>query len=617
MELATRYGLLIFSLFLSGVCHSQMIEASLQKQGYLFINKYVDYISTENEISFNEVMLPATQKKFQKTNGKSAIFKGYDSYHYWYRFTISNNDTIVKQLILLMGQLGLRTAEVWKGHDNFWASLGKTGYNYSYNSRPYLFAHYAYPISVEPFTTDTLYVNADESHAYKVIAFALLEPKVMKRMENRFYYLFGIFTGILLFFSIINLYLYFSIRENIHLWYSLYIITILFFMLKHEGLDSQFLGLDSYYGYRSTSMAAFSILAVGLLMHVVQQFLTNISYTSKLYRITSFIKWLAWISAITGWLVFLIQPDTTTEIVIFEIMNKTGFAALGLIIINCIYSFIKGFKPSLFIFAGLSIFLLGIIIRGLFLSSESYIFPPSLFEIGLVVEAIIISFGLMYRYNRFKKDKERLVVELQTQSAEAAKQILFTQEAEQKRIALDLHDELGGNLAAIKMTLQTFNLPAKQSDTVKKLIDKASNNARNIAHNLMPPEFEEIKLGDLLKNYYKQLSDENTCKFGFHSSGSSTHFDKQDELMIYRIFMELSNNILKHAFATDATLQLIYYDKYLEIMAEDNGKGFSENRNDGIGLKSIYSRLNYLKGKITIDSGKSGTTIMIQIPYKR
>jgi len=47
--------------------------------------------------------------------------------------------------------------------------------------------------------------------------------------------------------------------------------------------------------------------------------------------------------------------------------------------------------------------------------------------------------------------------------------------------------------------------------------------------------------------------------------------------MIYRIFMELSNNVIKHAHAiTEATLQLIYYDNYLELMAEDNGKGFTE-----------------------------------------
>jgi signal transduction histidine kinase len=80
--------------------------------------------------------------------------------------------------------------------------------------------------------------------------------------------------------------------------------------------------------------------------------------------------------------------------------------------------------------------------------------------------------------------------------------------------------------------------------------------------------------------------------------------------------MELSNNILKHANATEATLQLIYYDTYLELMAEDNGTWIPENKKEGIGLMNINSRVNYLKGKINIDSGKSGTTIVIQIPYK-
>ena len=82
--------------------------------------------------------------------------------------------------------------------------------------------------------------------------------------------------------------------------------------------------------------------------------------------------------------------------------------------------------------------------------------------------------------------------------------------------------------------------------------------------------------------------------------------------------MELSNNILKHSHASEATLQLIYYDMYLEIMAEDNGTGFSEvqNENEGMGLKNIKSRISYLKGEMNIDSGKTGTTVMIQIPYK-
>lgn len=611
-----KTNILLLLLLCTGYAYSQSIDASIQDPGYLFINKNVEFISSDTIIQVKDILLQNLQQKFQKIEGKEVIYKGYEPYHYWYRFSVFNKGTVTKPLILLMGQLGIRNAEIWKLQNGSLLLLGKTGYEYHFQSRPYLFSHYAFPVSISPQAIDTFYLNIDESHTYKVDAFALIKPNVMKRMENRFYFLFGIFTGILLFFAITNIYLFFSIKEKIHLWYSFYILTLLFFMFKHEGLDSQFLGLDTFYGYRSSYMGAVAILGVGFLMHVMQKFLINISPQNKLYQFTSFIKWCCWAGALIQWVVFLIRPDNLIEKITFEIFNKITLIALLLIFINCIYSFSRGFKSSLFIFGGLAVFLVGAITRTLFISSKSYIFPPSLFEIGLVAEAIIISFGLMYRYNLFKKEKEQLAIELEKQSAEAATQIVLTQEAEQKRIALDLHDELGGNLAAIKMTLQSFDLPEKQMDIAKQLIDKASDNARHIAHNLMPPEFEQTDLTELLKNYYQNLSNENVCKFRFYSSGGNPHFDKQKDLMIYRIFMELSNNILKHARATEATLQLIYYDNYLELMAEDNGTGIPENKKEGIGLKNIDSRVKYLKGKINIDSGKTGTTIVIQIPYK-
>lgn len=79
--------------------------------------------------------------------------------------------------------------------------------------------------------------------------------------------------------------------------------------------------------------------------------------------------------------------------------------------------------------------------------------------------------------------------------------------------------------------------------------------------------------------------------------------------------LELNNNIIRHAAATEANIQLLYYDDHLEVMAEDNGIGFSKTNNDGIGLNSIKSRISYLHGNLNIDSNKFGTTVLINIPY--
>lgn len=86
-------------------------------------------------------------------------------------------------------------------------------------------------------------------------------------------------------------------------------------------------------------------------------------------------------------------------------------------------------------------------------------------------------------------------------------------------------------------------------------------------------------------------------------------------LVVYRIFTELSGNIVKHANATQAVMQCIIYDTYILISAEDNGKGIEPGTDkNGIGLKNIRSRVQLLKGKINIDSGEAGTTIIIEIP---
>jgi signal transduction histidine kinase len=132
----------------------------------------------------------------------------------------------------------------------------------------------------------------------------------------------------------------------------------------------------------------------------------------------------------------------------------------------------------------------------------------------------------------------------------------------------------------------------------------------------MPPEFGTTLLTELLRNYFNRLGTTTSVRFHFLSSGEDNYFDKQETIMVYRILLELTNNILKHSEADEATVQLVYYDKYLEIMVEDNGKGFSGNIKKGMGIKNIESRVKFLEGKITIDSGGKGTTVMIQVPYK-
>lgn len=610
-----KIKLFFFFVFAWIVGAAQPVNADLSGEKYQMINGSVDYLQTNSLIPIDSVLKPESQKRFKRLGNKGIIYSGYEPYYYWYRFTISNNTSSTRNLVLLFGGLGVREAEIWQKEMGEWKYAGVTGYQYPLEKRPYRYAHPAFPLTLQANTTDTFLLKIDESHAYKVAVFVLTDMANMKIFEHRFYFMMGIIVGLLLLFALFNLYLFFSIKENIHLWYFGYIACMLLFTIKDEGLDPEFLGLDSANGYRLTSMLAISGLAIFFLLQMVQAFLINIRKSSLLYKSTSLVKWLLLFAAAVQFVVFYFQASNEIEYVIFHVTNKVGLVAILIVLISSIYSYRKGFKPAIFMLAGQVVFLIGAVLRSLFIAMENHVFPPSAFEVGLLIEVIVISYGLMYRYNRYKKQKEDLALELQEEKLKATREILNTQEQEQKRIAADLHDELGGNLAAIKMTLQSFNLPGQQNETLNYLIDTASNNARHIAHNLMPPDFENTSLKILLDKFYQQVNTEGKINFHFFDSGNNGRFNKQEELMIYRIIMELTNNVIKHSKATEATIQLVYHEKQLTLMAEDNGQGMSPESEDGIGLKSIRLRVNFFNGNLNVDTSKNGTTILIQIPY--
>jgi signal transduction histidine kinase len=85
--------------------------------------------------------------------------------------------------------------------------------------------------------------------------------------------------------------------------------------------------------------------------------------------------------------------------------------------------------------------------------------------------------------------------------------------------------------------------------------------------------------------------------------------------MLFRIIQELLNNIIKHSQATEAIIQFIRENERLSVVVEDNGQGFNTTEADeqkSAGIAIIQSRVNYLNGKMSIDSQKNvGTTIMM------
>ncbi|WP_394346396.1 sensor histidine kinase [Dinghuibacter silviterrae] len=153
--------------------------------------------------------------------------------------------------------------------------------------------------------------------------------------------------------------------------------------------------------------------------------------------------------------------------------------------------------------------------------------------------------------------------------------------------------------------------------TSLELLDQAAAELRNIARNIMPAGLSKIGLPAAVKGLLDTLGSGPGLSINFNTHGLEERLPEALEISLYRVILELINNVIKHARATRLTVQLIRHPTYINIVVEDDGIGLDPQPGavKGIGLNSIISRISYLKGTIDIDSKRgAGTTVLIDIP---
>ncbi|WP_420386740.1 PAS domain-containing sensor histidine kinase [Roseivirga sp.] len=202
--------------------------------------------------------------------------------------------------------------------------------------------------------------------------------------------------------------------------------------------------------------------------------------------------------------------------------------------------------------------------------------------------------------------------------------LLLGQENERQRIARELHDGLGQSISAINLNLNAFEPELQKfNNKVQSIYSNLKNNLnetmeeiRTISHNLTPRILEDFGLGKALENIIESLGQPDGVIFNLSLHGNLVNLDKGFALAVYRIVQELVNNALKHADPTEINIHVVRSKEELNLLVEDNGKGFLHSQQSmGLGLSNVKSRVDILKGTLHIDSNdKSGTSVSICIP---
>lgn len=223
------------------------------------------------------------------------------------------------------------------------------------------------------------------------------------------------------------------------------------------------------------------------------------------------------------------------------------------------------------------------------------------------------------------RNQKRLQAEIIKHQDMATKAVIEAEEKERKRIAGDLHDGVGQIMSAVKMNLSNFENKTQfkteddrlSFEKIIALVDESCKEVRSVSHNMMPNALLKSGLSSAVKEFVDKI-DHSVLKVNLYSEGLNQRLDSNIETVLYRVIQECVNNVIKHSGANQLDISLIKDKDGIAATIEDNGKGFDPSmigKSDGIGLKNIVTRIQYLKGTVDFDTSPGkGTLVAIHVP---
>ncbi|MCU0403942.1 MAG: ATP-binding protein [Chitinophagaceae bacterium] len=303
---------------------------------------------------------------------------------------------------------------------------------------------------------------------------------------------------------------------------------------------------------------------------------------------------------------------------------RTGF--LGLAIIFASFSIaIRSYKKSI-PYAGYAIISILIlfscsVIYGLF--NTGYLpdtgVSRNAYLSGLLIDIVILSFMLSVRFKQYKDGAEKLQMMAQKQQEAIFNAITDYRQKELERLSQMLHDTVGARLSAIRLNLEQSSRRNGFSENLEQSIAQVGNLAdmvRDLSHSLSPVMLQQRSLHDLVNDYIKFINQSGQLSIQLDWMGDEDLSTYRYKLMTYSMVQELLQNIIKHAKATEAIIQIICSDEVVSIFVEDNGLGFDPDLNKkGLGLNQIEKLLHLTGGRFEIKNKPSGgATVSIEFP---
>jgi signal transduction histidine kinase len=564
------------------------------------------------------ILPEVARKKILNAPKQTGVFNtGITPVNWWMKVNFQASDTL-ERYYLKLNNPHINKLEVYLSDLN--SPTWITGDHFPFHNRPYWDKDFVIPLGNLSSQPRSILLNISKPGETLLIAPMILTESQLLQKKSIETLIIGLFIGWMGVMLVGACMYTVALKDSSGIFYALFIFFLVLWLTSHWGIGYQYWWPNNH-AWADKSRPVFNLLTNMFFLLLMMNFFPPLGKKN----------WLVYLLYSVIILHLLLVLDASLRpMSTIKIANKMAFLKITfgfsllvtiLIILYLWQQYRAKIQYAAYYLAGIS-FLIGFnLLVHLHQAGIPLIFNQFLFDFGssfgMLGESLFITAAFIGKAADFKKERDKLELELVEKEKKVAERLIDVQENERNRLARDLHDSIGGMLASIYLKanqIESYFENHKLTDELKTMVSKSIIEARSISHNLTPPHLEETGLEDALRFHLKTIQEQALLTISFSFLVSST-IPKNLQLTLYRICCELIQNVLKHAQATELSIQILEHEKKIELIVEDDGVGFKTlSTKNGIGLKNIQDRISYWKGEFHIDSTTDGTTILIHIP---